>query len=153
MSKEINLLNNGRLFPSWVLANFKKYKLEPLYRDASKDPCQQTKMKKELHLYQKFLSAYLSYNSPFKDLLIYHGYGSGKTVSAINIYNVLFNHTPKWNLFILIKAALKNDPWMKDLNDWLGKDDKEKRMNNIQFIHYDSPFADRDFLEVVKTSR
>ena len=150
MSKEINLLNNGRLFPSWVLANFKKYKLEPLYRDANKDPCQQTKMKKELHLYQKFLSAYLSYNSPFKDLLIYHGYGSGKTVSAINIYNVLFNHTPNWNLFILIKAALKDDPWMRDLNDWLGKDDNKKRWGNIHFIHYDSPIADRQFLEIVK---
>ena len=53
--------------------------------------------------------------------------GSGKTVSAINIYNVLFNYTPKWNVFLLIKASLKNDPWLKDLNGWLEKNNMEGR--------------------------
>ena len=90
MSKEINLQINGRIFPSWILANFKKYKLEPLYRDNNEDPCIQTKMKKELHLYQRFLATYLSYNSVFRDILIYHGYGSGKTVTAINIYIICY---------------------------------------------------------------
>ena len=52
--------------------------------------------------------------------------------------------------FLLIKASLKNDPWMKDLNNWIETNDREKRMSNIKFIHYDSPFADRDFLEVMK---
>ena len=64
----------------------------------------------------------------------------------------MFNFTPKWNVFILIPASLRNDPWMKDLNEWISKSDFELRMKNIHFIHYDSPYADRDFLEKVKKS-
>ncbi len=153
MSKEsiINLENNGRLFPSWLLLNFKSFQLPEILRKDDEDPCNE-KIIKEVTTYQKFLGQYLNYRSPFKDILIYHGLGSGKTVSAINIYNVLYNYTPKWNVFLLIKASLKDDPWMKDIKEWLGKQDYDTRFANIKFIHYDSPFADRDFLETVKKS-
>jgi superfamily II DNA or RNA helicase len=147
----INLEDNGKLFPSWVLSNFKKYKLPEIVRKEGEDPCLIT-TKEELKLYQQFLSSFLSYKSSFKDILIYHGLGSGKTVSAINIYNVLFNYTPKWNIYILIKASLHNDPWLKDLKVWLDKNDNSLRMSNIKFIHYDSPFADREFIELIKHS-
>lgn len=150
MSKnDMNLEVNGKLFPSWVLLNFKKYQLPEITRKKGEDPCNE-KLKKEITQYQDFLGQFLNYTSPVKEILVYHGLGSGKTVSAINIYNVLFNYTPKWNVFLLIKASLKNDPWMKDLNDWIETNDREQRMNNIKFVHYDSPFADRDFLEVMK---
>ena len=151
MKENLELTINGKLFPSWVLLNFKKYQLPEIIRKEGDDPCNE-KFKKELNKYQEFLGQFLNYNSPFKDILVYHGLGSGKTVSAINIYNVLFNNNPKWNVFLLIKASLKNDPWLKDLNDWLEKEDKENRIKNIKFIHYDSPFADRDFLETIKKS-
>jgi superfamily II DNA or RNA helicase len=151
MKENINLTINGKLFPSWVLLNFKKYQLPKIIRKEGDDPCNE-KFKKELNKYQEFLGQFLNYNSPFKDILVYHGLGSGKTVSAINIYNVLFNNNPKWNVFLLIKASLHNDPWLKDLKDWLENEDKENRIKNIKFIHYDSPYADRDFLETIKKS-
>ena len=147
----LNLETNGRLFPSWLLLNFKKYELPEILRKEGDDPCNE-KLIKELTTYQKFVSQYLNYRSPFRDVLLFHGLGSGKTVSAINIYNILYNYTPKWNVFLLIKASLKDDPWMKDLNEWISTQDKENKMNNIKFVHYDSPFADRDFLEIVKKS-
>lgn len=147
----LNLEINGRLFPSWLLLNFKDYEIPEILRKEGDDPCNET-IVKELTVYQKFLGQFLNYRSPFKDVLVYHGLGSGKTVSAINIYNVLYNYTPKWNVFLLIKASLKNDPWLKDLNDWIGTQDRDAKMANIKFVHYDSPFADRDFLEVVKKS-
>ncbi len=152
-SKEstLNLEINGRLFPSWLLLNFKNYEIPEILRKEGDDPCNET-IVKELTVYQKFLGQFLNYRSPFKDVLVYHGLGSGKTVSAINIYNVLYNYTPKWNVFLLIKASLKNDPWLKDLSDWIGTQDRDAKMDNIKFVHYDSPFADRDFLEVVKKS-
>ncbi|MBA42860.1 MAG: hypothetical protein CMF62_02485 [Magnetococcales bacterium] len=148
-TRYIDLKINGRLFPSWIMANYKKYKIPPLMRKDDDDPCNR-KTKNELRSYQIFLSKYLDFRSPYRDMLIYHGMGSGKTATTINIYNVLYNYTPGWNVFLLIKASLKDDPWLDNLKKWLSRDEYEFRMRNIIFVHYDSPFADRDFLEAVR---
>lgn len=150
-NKYIDLDVNGKLFPTWVMANFKKFKLNPIERKLGEDPCK-IKTKKELRRYQDFLGKYLDYKSPYRDILIYHGLGSGKTVSAINIYNILYNYTPGWNVYLLIKASLRNSPWMEDIKEWLKNDDKENRFNNIIFVHYDSPTADRQFIEATKNA-
>jgi len=143
---------DGRLFPLWILYNFKKYKLKPIVKIPGEDPCNISEKDEvhELREYQKFIGSYLDYKSPYRDILLYHGLGSGKTATSINVYNVLFNHTPTWNVFILIKASLKNQPWMNDLKKWLAKGDTNARWENIKFIHYDSPKADRDFLNAVR---
>jgi hypothetical protein len=105
----IELKQNGRLFPLWVLSNFKKYKLPPVEKQTGNDPCnyKQEGQVIELRMYQKFIGSFLDYRSPFRDILIYHGLGSGKTAAAINAYNILYNYTPAWNVFLLIKASLK----------------------------------------------
>lgn len=151
MADKLDLQVNGRLFPLWVMKNFKKYTLPEIIRKEGDDPCNE-KLTNELTMYQKFVGQYLSYKSPFKDVLLYHGLGSGKTVTAINVYNILFNYTPKWNVFLLIKASLKNDPWLKDLGNWLEPKEKELRMKNLNFISYDAPNADSQFLEAIKKS-
>src|SRR5438552_9718210 len=71
----VNLKINGRLFPTWILANFSRYKLPEIFLDGS-DPCNNIKMSAELRKYQEFLGKYLDYNSPYRDILIYHGLGS-----------------------------------------------------------------------------
>jgi superfamily II DNA or RNA helicase len=147
MENNIKLEQNGRILPLWVQQNFKDYILPEIIIKG--DPCNEQE-KNELTTYQKFISQYLSFQSPFSELLIYHGVGAGKTVSAIHIYNLLFNYTPKINVFLLIPASLHDDPWLKDIRTWMTKDNYEKRLSNLIFIHYDSPFADRDFLEKVK---
>src|SRR5689334_2768679 len=105
----VDLTVNGRIFPSWILKNFKQYKMPEIIRKEGEDPCL-VEHKLELRKYQLFVSKYLSYNSPYRDILIYHGLGSGKTGTAINVYNALYDTNPEWNVFILIKAALLNDP-------------------------------------------
>ena len=85
--KYIDFKINGRLFPTWVLANFKKYKLPEILRVEGEDPCSIT-VKKKLKEYQTFISKYLDYNSPYRSLLIYHGLGAGKTAAVLNLYNV-----------------------------------------------------------------
>jgi superfamily II DNA or RNA helicase len=152
MSKanDINLEKNGRVFPNWIMKNFKRYILPEVIRKEGEDPCNEKIEKDKLTVYQEFIGKYLDYRSPFRDILLYHGVGAGKTVSVINVYNILYNYTPKWNIFLLIPAALHDDPWLKDLKNWLAKENLEERMKNLIFIHYDSPFADRDFLEKVK---
>ena len=152
MSKNnINLEQNGTIFPSWVMSNFKQFILPEIITKSGEDPCN-TLLKEEVTLYQQFVGQFLNFQSPFKDMLIYHGVGAGKTNTAINIYNLLFNYTPNWNIFLLIPASLHDDPWIKDITKWMKKDNYDKRFANIVFIHYDSPFADRDFLEKVKNS-
>lgn len=156
-AKYIDLKSNGRLFPSWILANFKDYKLPEIIRIPGEDPCKETgtdkegKIKAELKKYQIFISQYLDFRSPYQDILIYHGLGSGKTASAINIYNALYNYTPGWNVFMFIKASLKGT-WLKELNTWLTSEEKEHRRKNIHFVHYDSPIADKQFMDIIKNT-
>jgi superfamily II DNA or RNA helicase len=147
----IDLRTNGRLFTLWVLSNFRKYKLAPIEKQTGADPCNYTQEGQQLELrtYQKFVASFLDYRSPFRDILIYHGLGSGKTASAINIYNVLYNYTPAWNVFLLVKASL-DSTWLKELKTFLSKSEIDGRMANIKFIHYDSPKADRDFIQAIK---
>ncbi len=148
----IDLKVNGRLFPLWILSNFKKFNLPPIERKDGEDPCNKKSSGdvKELRNYQAFIGSILDYRSPYHNALVYHGLGAGKTVAAINVYNVLYNYNPAWNVFLLIKASLKDDPWLKDLKEWIPKEDQEERMANIKFVHYDAPNADKSFLNAVK---
>ena len=148
-NKYVNLKFDGRLFPSWILLNFKNYKL-PKVLMSDGDPCaiKVKDMKQKLRKYQEFISKFLDYKSPYKQVLLYHGLGSGKTATTINLMNILYNYTPSWNIFILIKASLKNN-WLNEINKWLSKDEFEDRFKNIKFINYDSPFADKNFLDAI----
>ena len=147
----LNLEVNGRLFPSWVMQNFKKYYLEPIQRELGTDPCAVKEGNERIRSYQEFVSKFMDYRSPYKSIMLYHGLGSGKTVTTISVYNSLFNFSSLWNVFVLIKATLENKPWIEDLEKWLNQDNKKEMRSNIKFIHYDSPFADRDFIEAIRS--
>lgn len=146
-----NLKINGRIFPIWILKNFAKYKLPEIIRKDDEDPCQ-IKTKLELRKYQEFIGSYLDYKSPYHDILLYHGLGSGKSATTINVYNVLYNATSGWNVYLIIKAGLHDVTWETDLKKFLGAEDYAHRYANIKWIHYDSPYADREFFDKVKQS-
>lgn len=148
--KYIDFKINGRLFPTWVLANFPKFKLPEIIQDENYDACAK-RGESKLREYQVFISKILEYNSPHKNLLVYHGLGSGKTASTINLYNVLYNSSPAWNVFILLPATLRAG-WIKEMETWLQKEDKEYRYNNIKFISYNAPNADKTFMDAVKNA-
>lgn len=144
-----NLKVNGRIFPIWLLKNFKKYKLPEIIRKDNEDPCS-IKTKLELKKYQEFIASYLDYNSPYHDILLYYGVGAGKSASILAIYNALYNATAGWNVFLLIKASLHDNPWEAEIKKWLQNDDYSSRYGKIKWIHYDSPYADREFLDEIK---
>src|SRR5665647_41027 len=151
VDKYIDLKINGRLFPSYIAKNFKQYKLPEIMQDPNLDPCS-VKTKVELRKYQQFLAQYLNYSSPYRDILIFHGLGSGKSLSAINIYNVLYNSSGAWNVFFLVKASLHYSTWLKELKKWLSSEEYDYRFGNIIFVHYDSPTADKQFMEAIKAA-
>ena len=144
-----NLKINGRIFPVWLLKNFSKFKLPEIIRKDNEDPCNVT-TKIELRKFQEFIASYLDYRSPYHDILLYYGVGAGKSASVMAIYNSLYNSTSGWNVFLLIKAALHDNPWEAEIKKWLQKDDYQHRYSNIVWIHYDSPYADKEFLDEVK---
>lgn len=79
-SNYVDLKVNGKLFPSWVLKNFRKFKLPEIAKTFGIDPCAEKtsigEIKLELKKYQLFLGEYLDFRSPYRDILIYHGLGS-----------------------------------------------------------------------------
>jgi hypothetical protein len=151
-SKYINLKNDGRIFPSWVLLNYRKYEIPTIKLNPDEDPCAK-KAKLALRQYQLFISAFLDYRGPYRDLLLFHGLGSGKTGAAINVINQLFLFSTGWNVFVLLKATLKKSVWYPELEKWLTKDDNYKdKLSSIKFCSYDSPVADKNFIEILKQS-
>lgn len=149
--KYVDLRINGRLFNSYIMANYKKYKIPELAQtNDDEDPCFR-KTKHELKNYQMFISKYLDPSSIYKNMLLYWGVGSGKGAGTINMYNVLYNYNPNINMIILLKATLKDSTWMKELRMWLQEEEKQYRMQNIHFVSYDSPTADKQFMETMRS--
>ena len=85
-------------------------------------------------------------------MLIYHGLGTGKTATAICVFNALYQHFEGWNIYILIKATLKDDPWLKDLRDWLRMKNKEDIISKVFFISYDAPNVVEQFENAINKS-
>lgn len=60
-------------------------------------------------LYQHFMGQFLSYRTPYRSSLVYHGVGVGKTCSAITIAEALLssqtNNVPK--IWVIMPQALK----------------------------------------------
>jgi len=139
---------NGRIFPLWLLKNFNEYVLPEIINEEGVDPCKK-EQKQGLREFQIFTAKYLNY---YNDLLLYVGPGGGKTITAITVYNMLYNKNSNWNVYILIKAALRDDPWEKEMRSWLEKQDFDTRYANIKFINYDSPYADKTFREIINQS-
>ena len=91
--------------------------------------------------------------------MLYHGMGSGKTATVINLLNIIYVAQPNAVFIILIKASLRNDPWLIDLETWLHRTDKERNQvgvsslamyQNIHLIHYDANNASDIFSETMK---
>lgn len=154
LDKYIDLTRNGRLFPSYIDLNMKKYQLEEIFNMASDvDPCnvksEGDTLELKLRKYQLMVSEYMGFNSPYKNMLLFHFVGSGKTNTAINVYNALYAYTPAWNVFLLVKASLKQS-WVKELEKWLNKEEFQNRFKNVIMISYDSPVAHKVFIDAMK---
>ena len=110
----------------------------------------------ELSSHQLFIKNFISFHTPYRSLLLYHGLGSGKTCSAIQVSEVMRHYYMKMNmnkkimiiaspnvqieiqkqLFDPSKLREKNGLWYLDTcvgNELI----KEINPTNMQFIHRD----------------
>ena len=148
--KKINLKINGKLFPSYVMKNYKNFVIPKSY-DLSGDPCDDLNLKKSNKEYDKFISKFMGYKSSNNSLLLYHDVGTGKTSKSIVLMNMLYLSDPNTNFFILIKSSIRTN-WQGELNKWLDKQNMEGMKSSIHFVNYDSPNAKKAFEEEKKIS-
>ena len=146
MNNYIDLQLDGKLFPSFILKNFKEFQIS-INKDEEVSCDNKNSKEQKLREYQAIIGKYMDYNSPYRDILLYHNVGSGKTRTAINVYNSLFQYTDGWNVYILLKASLKHN-WERELKKWM-TNDYNLKMKNIHFISYDAPNLETKFMDLI----
>lgn len=67
---------NMKEFPEWINTKFIKYRIKQVENKSTKW---------DYRPFQKFVRDYLSMESPYRGILLYHGLGSGKTCSSIAV--------------------------------------------------------------------
>lgn len=126
---------NRKNFIQWFDSTFKKYrsksKIPELECDLDDNECMEKKVhpqKRDLFITQKIVRDYLSVNSPYRGLLLYHGLGVGKTCASIAIAEsnkenrqvvVLLQKSIKQNFISQLKEC--GDEYYKTHQHWVFK--------------------------------
>ena len=112
----------------------------------------------ELKVYQLFIKAYLSLNTPYRGVLVYHGLGTGKTATAISTAEGLSKNMP---ITTMLPASLETEfikevkRWgdsyfQMDQNNWIFKTDSEiKKDTNLRKQIFDKFKLTLDSLSVI----
>ena len=102
--KEINpkswILPSRKSFPSWINTTFRRYRLTGKDYNRNKDGSF------DLFPYQKIIKDYLSFKTPYRGLLLYHGLGAGKTCSSIAVAEGLKNDK---QIIVMLPASLETN--------------------------------------------
>jgi len=114
-------MNNRKLFIEKLGPLFQEYKRE-LTTEEKVSSCSDQKTSSEVKLlvHQKVVRDYLNLYSPYRGLLLYHGLGTGKTISSIAIAEGLKSEK---RIFVMTLASLKMNFFtqMKEAGDPLYK--------------------------------
>lgn len=122
-------IENGKIFPISIINLLKDFKI-----------------KNNLKMYQQYVSSLMTSNNKFRNMLIYHDLGTGKTITGITIVNS-FLLTQEYIVIILLPASLKDSNWVKAIEKWIN----HKKINtkkNIFFISFNSPNFYQKLIEI-----
>jgi len=118
---------NMKEFPEWINTKFIKYRIKQVENKSTKW---------DYRPFQKFIRDYLSIDSPYRGILLYHGLGSGKTCSSIAVAEHL---KTKKNVIILCPGSLRTN-YITALMGDCGVDYTDKDYSKIYtFISYNAP--------------
>lgn len=102
------VLQNKKLFPSWINTTFRQYSKPPVNnKNKNKNKSGFVPFPNQL-----FLRDYMQNTSPYRGVLLYHGLGTGKTCSSIQIAENVKNTK---NIIVLLPASLKDNFIQKGL--------------------------------------
>lgn len=101
------VLPNRAKFVNWLDKNYKygKPPPKPVCSECENDTCV-IKKKSDLFPHQKFIKDYIQFQSPYRGLLLYHGLGSGKSLSSIAAAEILMNHM---DVYVLLPNSLEQN--------------------------------------------
>lgn len=102
------VLPNRAKFVNWLDKTYKYGKSpKPTCSECENDSCV-IKKKSEVDLFphQKFIKDYIQFQSPYRGLLLYHGLGSGKSLSSIAAAEILMNHM---SVYVLLPNSLEQN--------------------------------------------
>ena len=88
----------------------------------------------ELNPHQQFVKSFLSINTPYNSLLLYHGLGTGKTCSAIGISEEMRNYMKQMGItkkIIVVASPNVQDNFKQQLFD----DRKMEKVGGVWNIH------------------
>lgn len=106
MSKPF-VLPNRKAFADYITRIFLKYREKPTdEEDKDVDLCTKRGNARELLPHQKIVRDYLSAETPYRGLLVYHGLGSGKTCSSIAVAESLLSDR---KVFVMLPASLESN--------------------------------------------
>jgi hypothetical protein len=83
---------NRRNFSEFIVQTFKPFELPALPAMTDPNACMSVLQadRSEMYLYQQFVKEYMSWQTPYRGILVYHGLGSGKTCTSIAAAEALF---------------------------------------------------------------
>jgi len=94
------------------------------YEELEKYRTETCKKKPSANPHQSFLANYISDKTPYRGVLIFHGVGTGKTLSALSISENFKNEVRRYQtkIYVLVSGPLIRDNWKNDILKFFGKD-------------------------------
>ena len=138
MSKYPNITDTN--FYSKINSIYKKYKV-PSKKSSMASFCMPKKY--SLQLPQQFLSEFMSSNTPYNGILVYHRIGAGKTCTAIRIAEKWKN---KKKIIVVVPASLKGN-FRNELRSQCAENNylTEKERKKLSELHPSDP----EFKEII----
>jgi hypothetical protein len=135
-----------RAFGYFILDKFRRYMLEPLEK-LDPNACQafgDSASETQIYQYQKFVRDYISFMTPYRGVLVYHGLGSGKTCTAIAASEALLSSGGKKRIIVMTPFSLRKNfiqqitfcgfRHFRLLNYWTPHDYKESDGKNALWL-------------------
>lgn len=100
------VLPNRAKYVTWLDKTFKYGRVQQKQKCTSCEEGEECDLPTAIDLFphQKFVKDYMQFASPYRGILLYHGLGSGKTLSSIAAAEILMNHM---DVMVMLPASLR----------------------------------------------